>query len=142
MKVILDTNILISALLKPASAPGELIVRWRAGDFMVVTSEKLLDELERVLNYRKFARSGIASSKATRQLKEDLREVSLRFESSQEIRVVGRDPSDDKFIALGVAMEVDFIISGDNHLLEIGSHAGIRILTPSEFLLLLDAQKQ
>ncbi len=57
------------------------------------------------------------------------------------IPIICADPDDDKFLACAVAGEADVIVSGDSHLLTLGSHAGIPILTPAAFLALLDESR-
>lgn len=56
MRMVLDTNVLVSALITPGGLPEQLLQHWEAGEFTLVTSEEQLGEIQRVLGYEKLAR--------------------------------------------------------------------------------------
>lgn len=128
MRAVLDPNVLIAALLSPSGTPAKLILRWLAGDFELVVSEQLLDELERVLGYSKIR---------TRISDDDSRDFVDFIRTTAEVAIdppnpVSRsaDRDDDYLLALAEAAHA-LLVSGDKHLLELVDTFPIR--TPREF---------
>jgi putative PIN family toxin of toxin-antitoxin system len=64
----------------------------------------------------------------------DFRRASERVEITGQLQVVGDDPHDDKFIECALVADATIIVSGDHHLLELGSYEGIAMLSAAEFL--------
>jgi hypothetical protein len=130
LKVVLDTNALVSALLF-GGEPGRLVLLWEKGRIVPLISRDVLLEYVRVLGYPKFALS-------TEDIKALLEEQVLPFSEmvsvSRTIPVVAEDPGDDKFLALAVAGRAKFLISGDIHLLGLERYRGIEIVTPRNFI--------
>ena len=79
MRVVLDTNILISVLLVESSLPAQLITHWRQGVFILLTANLQLDELMRVTRYPKI-RARLTPALAGRLIN-DLREVAIKVEN-------------------------------------------------------------
>ncbi len=136
MKAVLDPNVLVSAAISRSGAPAMLIRRWHAGDFEVVISEELLDELERVLRYRKLRpyldeHDAIAVVAALRA------EAVIAEQPVHPAEVRSRDPDDDYLISLAVSTG-SALVSGDRDLLDLPG--GLPIYSPAGFLELLDAQ--
>ncbi len=129
-KVVLDTNILVSALLFKGEL-SKIADRWKKGRIAPVFSRETFEEFRTVLEYPKFSLTG-------REIKMIIEEEVLPFfevaEISDKISGVCRDPADDKFIACAVSASADFIVSGDNDLLDIGKYKSVRIITAAEFL--------
>jgi putative PIN family toxin of toxin-antitoxin system len=128
--VVLDTNVLISALLF-TGAPSGLVPLWQNGVITVLLSRAILDEYLRVLTYPRFH----LTEEEIRALVED--ELLPYFEvvnPKKRQRVIRRDPSDDKFLECAVAGRADVIVSGDSDLLELGNYQRIRIQSPAAFL--------
>lgn len=134
MRAVLDPNVLVSAAISRRGAPAALIRRWHAGDFEVVISEDLLDELERVLAYRKLRpyldeRDAAAVVAALRE------EAVLAEQPAHPAELRSRDPDDDYLIALAVATG-SALVSGDRDLLDLPGE--LPIYSPAGFLELLD----
>ena len=131
VKVVVDTNVLVSALLF-GGKPGKLMPLWQRGTIRPLASKEIIDEYLRVLTYPKFKLS-----------EEDINfllyhEILLYFEVIDVHpgpRIIRKDPADDKFIRCALAGKAKFIISGDHHLLTLKSCQKIKILSPSDFLL-------
>jgi putative PIN family toxin of toxin-antitoxin system len=114
VRVVLDPNILISAMLSPSGAPARLLARWLAGDFELIASRQLLAELERALTYPKL-RERIQPEKAARFMEF----LHLRAEDVEDVPDPPRrspDPDDDYLIALSASARA-VLVSGDAHLL-------------------------
>jgi putative PIN family toxin of toxin-antitoxin system len=139
MRVVLDTNVLVSRLLSTSGAPASIIDRWRQGAFEVLASTSMLAEYRRVLAYPKIqARLRLTNARLD-QLIEDFHQVVVLVEPSEVIEAISSDPADNKFIECAVAGSAEYIVSGDRHLLGLQQFRGIRILTPAAFLTILTA---
>jgi putative PIN family toxin of toxin-antitoxin system len=130
IRVVLDTNVLVSALLF-GSKLNRLVVKWKTGDVVPVFSRATFDEFRRVLAYPRFA----LSESEIRVLIED--EVLPYFdvvETREVIRGACRDPGDDIFLSCAVAARVDAIVSGDKELLDMGCFREIPIISVRDLL--------
>ena len=134
MRLVIDTNVLISALLAGASLPAQLIVLWRAGRFDLLTADQQLDELMRVTTYPKI-RERLAPALAGRLIN-DLRSLAITIEKLPVIEV-SPDPDDDYLLALAAAGGANFVVTGDKRdLLGITAYKGAKIVTVRDFLAL------
>jgi len=129
VRAVLDSNILISALLAPRGAPARIVSRWLAGEFELVVSELLLAELERALRYPKVS-ARIPVDEAA-ELLVLLREGALLAPDPVAPPRRSPDPGDDYLLGLAEA-ESAVLVTGDQHLLGLGGAFPIR--TPRAFL--------
>jgi len=128
MRVVADTNILISAFLF-GGLPRVFLERGLAGAFSLVTSGALLDELDEKLN-GKFAVPENKRRAFLSQLKSKASVVNPSF----VLDAVPDDPDDNRVLECAVAGKANCIVSGDRHLLRLGSYEGIAILTVRRFI--------
>ena len=134
MRVVVDTNILVSALLSGASLPAHLIFLWRDGVFDLLTSDAQLDELMRVTRYPRI-RERLPPSLAGRLINE-LRELAVLIGDLPTV-TASPDPDDNYLLATASAGSADFLITGDKRdLLPLARFDGTKIATVREFLVL------
>lgn len=130
MRVVLDTNAVVSALLFTGIS-SELVLLWQKGLITLLLSREILDEYLRVFSYPKFKLS-------EEEIKELIQDQVLPYaevvKPKRRLRVVQRDPSDNKFLECAVAGKARVIISGDKDLLSLGRYREVRIQTPAQFL--------
>ncbi len=126
MRVLLDTNVLISGILF-RGLPRSLLERAIRGELALVTSPALLDELERVLGDRFHVPRELA------RLARGELETLAELVAPDDVPSVSRDPDDDQVLAAAVAGEAEAIVTGDRDLLVLLVHRGIPILTPAGF---------
>ena len=120
--------------LSPKGAPAEFLRRWLAGDYELVVSEKLLDELKRVLLRPKFRRY-LSEAEAIEYV-ELFHRSATAMPDPPEVHGLTPDPGDDYLVSLARAARVNLLVSGDPHL--IGLPAPLpTVLTPREFLEML-----
>ena len=133
MRLLLDTNVVVSALLWRGTPYRLLAAIRERGDVQLVASMALLDELADVLA-RPFAAQRLAMiGRTVRDVVADYVALVELVEPANVPRVVLGDVDDDQVIAAAVAARVDLIVSGDRrHLLPIGSHDGIAIVDAGE----------
>ena len=127
-RVVLDTNILISGLLWRGK-PYQCLLLARSGIVEAVYCPPMLTELTDKLRHT----FGFSENRIQAVLY-DLRRVSTRVDVASDLRIVAADPDDDKFIECAVAAGATVIVSGDHHLLDLGKHGDISILSAAEFL--------
>ncbi len=131
MKVVLDTNVLVSGLMYPDSVPGRIVTAWREAQFDVVSSLPQLEEIGRVLSYPKIGRVLKWNSETIEKF---LKQLLLRVELAELGEFVDeqlRDASDSPILASLVASEADFLVTGDGDLLALRERYSI--LPPAEF---------
>lgn len=133
MRIVADTNVLVSALIFPGGPPEgvyRLVLEERLG---LVTSRSLLVELGRVLT-EKF---GWQPDRAEEAVEQVVRLAEI-VDPHEQLDVIAADPADDRVLEAAAEGGVDSIVSGDRHLLELGEWRGISIQSPAEFLAALD----
>ncbi len=125
---VLDSNVIVSGL-GWLGAPARIMEAVLAGELVLVTSASLLAELCRVLAYPKLAKAIPDGSVLA-----DLVEMSSVIVEPLSTLAVVEDESDNRVLEAAVTGSVDYIVSGDGHLLTLGSFQGIPVLTPAEFV--------
>ena len=134
MRVILDTNVLLGALISPHGAPDLIYRAWRASKFELVTSTTQLDELRRASRYPKLKnilpahRVGTMVNNMQRALVLD---VLPPLSAKQDLL----DPNDAFLLAMAQASEANYLVTGDRRagLLQLGKLGATRILGPAAF---------
>ena len=137
MRVVLDANTLASGALSSAGAIAQLMDAWLTeGRFAVVSSDMILDELERALRKRYFASRLAARDRSA--FTDLLRREALMVVPRTDIGRVAADPADDHVLATAVDGEASYLVTGDHALLALAEFRGVRIVTARELLTLLD----
>ena len=137
MRAVLDVNVIIAAVLAPARPPAKLFRAWLQGEYELVVSAHLLEELERALAYPKL-RKRVSQTQAE-QLADLLRRGGeVRHDPAGAPPLRSPDPGDDYVIALAASARA-VIVSGDAHLLGLGG-GDFPVYTPAAFLELLEAR--
>jgi putative PIN family toxin of toxin-antitoxin system len=128
LRVVLDTNVLVSGLAYPGSVPGRIVGIWRQGGLDVVLSRYILDEMVRVLP--RLSRIHLSSSDI-RDLADSLMFLADIVEPDAEQDSSLRDPADQQVLATLRASKADYLITGDKDLLALAEK--YPIVTPSTF---------
>ena len=133
MRVVLDTNIFISSIL--GGRLKIIVDEWKAGKFKLIVSEAIAREYLDVINRPKFKIPQIEIVTATEYLLKNAEFVT----PEEKIVVIVADSTDNKFLEAAVAGKVNYIVSGDGHLLDLGSFRDIPIITARDFIDLLNS---
>jgi putative PIN family toxin of toxin-antitoxin system len=134
VRVVVDTNVMVSALFLASSLPARLIELWRIGRFDVLISAEQLDELMRVTRYLK-VRERLTPALAGRLINE-LRDLAIMVTNLPTVSV-SPDPSDNFLLAVAAAGAADFLVTGDKaHVLSLKAYQRTKILSVREFLTL------
>jgi uncharacterized protein len=128
MRVILDTNVLLSAILSPLGAPAKLLDAWERKKFTLVACEPLITELRDVAGMP-FFRARLRAS-AAELLAAGLRDFSFYCRDLAS-GPIAPDLKDSYLLALAEASEAEFLVTGDKQLLSLKKHKSTRIITPA-----------
>ena len=140
MRVVLDTNFVISRYLSPSGPPAHIFHYWEQGAFTLVVSEPILAEIERVFSYPRINDKLKLSDQAIAGIIDGFATFGELVTPTQRLHVVEADPDDDKLIECAVAGKADYLVSGNDHLTDIKEYEGIQILTPAQFVLVLERE--
>ncbi|MEK9164497.1 MAG: putative toxin-antitoxin system toxin component, PIN family [Chloroflexota bacterium] len=139
MKALVNTNPLVSALLKPEGPSGQIFQRWRGGEFELAVSPTTLAELSDVLRRPHIAKKYPLRDRDIQNHLAVLREFGEVAPGNLTLEVIPDDPKDNHVLSAAVETDAACIVSGDRHLLDMGEYQGIRILTPRDFLTILES---
>ena len=128
-RIVLDTNIYNSAILF-GGTPEKVLDLARSEVVDIFISQQILDEIIRVLRI-KFGWNQMRLA----EVEVELMSLTRKVEPKMKVRVVKDDPEDDKFLEAAIKSKSDFIISGDNHLLDLKYYQDIKIVTAKTFLI-------
>jgi uncharacterized protein len=132
MRIVLDTNVLVSGLLSATSPPSELLVYWRQGRFRLLCCEEQLEEVRRVTRYPKI-RERLVPAIAGRLVNE-LRGLADMVDRLPALDV-SPDPWDNYLLALAQEGRADYLVTGDkSDLLSLGRHRETPIVTVRQML--------
>lgn len=132
MRIVLDTNVLVSAFLTKQGVPNLIVSAWEGGVFRLVTSEEQLAELDRVLHYDKLSQR--ISPEAASHLLARMRISAHVAENLPDVDY-SQDPDDNLLLATAIAGKADLLVTGDQkHLLPLGDVEGIPIVSPRDAL--------
>jgi len=137
MRAVLDTNVLISGVIA-TGVPHDLLVRGFDQEYQIVVSVETLTEFRETL--LKYPERFQMSEAEVQQEVETVRYFAEFVDPDEEITAVRPDPDDDKFLEAAVAGAVDYLVSGDSHLLDLESFRGIDIVEPRTFYERLSTQ--
>ena len=136
-RVVLDTNLFVSAILSPKGKPARILKMVLDAKLDLVLSPAIIKEVSLVINYGKIRKLLAKRSVTLVKIKNTLQKIvkmAIMVSGETDIRLIDRDPSDNMLLACAIEGKVDYIISGDHHLTDIISFEGISIVTPDHFL--------
>ncbi len=138
IKAVVDANVIISAVIAPLGSPRRVYDAWREGRFVLVTSPAIIEEVARKLLHPKIRERYAVSHEEREAVLSLLRGQAEMSAGTTAIRPRSRDPEDDHVIAAALEAVAEFVVSGDKDLLSLGAYRGTRIVTPAEFLGILE----
>ena len=135
LRVVIDTNVIVSGILSRKGAPAELLMAWRERRFLLLSSPEIVTEVRTVVKYPHIRDKYHLSDDEIDQTITLLEHDALLV--GGDINVAGsvpNDPKDEMFLACALDGQADLIVSGDHHLLDLGSYRDIPIMTARQFL--------
>lgn len=142
LKIVLDTNVLISSLINPHGKPAQILNYVFENRIRLFTSPSIIEELERVLSYPKLVKRHGLVKEELKEFVFDLLSIMPLAEEEKTIEVIKEDPSDNKYLSCALSAKADFIVSGDVHLLNLGQYEGIPIITPAQLLEIMEREEK
>jgi len=134
VRIVLDANQFVSALLKPGSNPDAIMRLVREEKVILLLSEAICDEILRVLTYPKIRNRFNRSDDYLADFVKKLRAVAVITPGTLPLDPIQADADDTKYFVCAIEGKADFIVSGDHHLKDLKSFQGIRIVDPATFL--------
>jgi uncharacterized protein len=134
---VLDTNVVVSALIRPKGTAGFVWRRLREGAFTAVFSPELIDEIAAVLGHPKI-RAKYGSTPKDLEVIAALFALRGDFVACKEQIRLCRDPADDFLLATAIAWKADYLVSGDADLLSLKKIRRTIIMKPAAFLAALE----
>lgn len=134
MRVVLDTNVLLSALISPSGPPDAIYNAWRAARFELVAAMVQLDEVRRVSRYPRL-KAILPAHRVGAMVNNMQRAIVLEHLPSPPQGVEINDPNDAFLVTMALAGEADYLVTGDRRdgLLQLGSAGRTQIVTPAAF---------
>jgi putative PIN family toxin of toxin-antitoxin system len=120
--------------------PAEVISAAENKRICIIMSEDIIEEISQTLAYPRLRRIYEDAGVNRQELIEAVLRVSRLVEVKTKVNIVHEDPADNKFLECAFDGKVDFLVTGDEHLLRIEHYKRTRILTVREFLRILENQ--
>ena len=134
IKVVLDANQFISALLRPKGKPAKILESIRERKIRLLISGPIEEEIIRVLLYPRLQKAHRLSETEIREKMKKMTRFAETVHPKITVRAIPDDPTDNKYLECAVEGRADFIISGDRHLTDLKEFQGIKIVLPAVFL--------
>lgn len=144
LKVAIDTNLLISAIIIPQTNPNKIIQAWKKDIFILLISQQLMSEFEDVISRKKFLNYHAAFKERGEELIASLKAAAETVEPLpvKKLPVHSRDSKDDYLLATALGGKADYLITGDEDLLVLNGNPALgklKIITAKQFLQQLDS---
>lgn len=136
MRIVLDVNVLVSGIATGDTAPAQIMDQWANGAFDLILSNHVFDGVDRAFHKPYWKRR--YSDKLIDAYLDHLRSEAVSVPPADSVHGVAEDLEDDLVLATAVAGQANFLVTGDRVLREIGEYGSVRIVTPREFLDLLE----
>ncbi len=137
MRVVLDVNVLVSAVISARGSPARMVELWEEERFDVLISPEIIGELGRVIRYPKIQEKYHLPEQYVEQFIGLISYQAIVVNPIRKITQIKSDPTDNIYLECAIAGRAAYIISGDKHLLGLVEYQGIPIISPAEFLVVL-----
>ena len=135
LKVVLDTNICVSGLLVKAGLPAQVLDTWRERQYVLITSPGIIAEIRATLAYPRIRRKYAVTDEDVEQLVALLEQDALVVPGHADVAgSIPDDTVDEMVLACAIEAKADVIVSGDRHLLDLGTYRSVSIVTARQFL--------
>ena len=134
MRVVLDTNVLISVLLFKGEL-SRMVRLWQKGKIVPIISKETFRELRTVLEYPKFS---LSRAEIKSLIEHEILPFFEVVDVSKHVKGACRDPEDDKFISCAISSNADCIVTGDKDLSDLKKYQSVRIIRASNFIRMFD----
>ena len=139
-RIVIDTNVLVSAVLNPHGKPAAILDAVIDGDLNLIFSSAMLEEARRVFSYpkiQKILKQNKISLKEVKNYIDRLNKTAIIVPGQTKLDVIKDDPDDNIVLACAQEGKANYIVSGDQHLTSLKTYQTIEIVSPAVFLLQL-----
>ncbi len=142
LKVVIDTNVFVSSTITEKGKPAQILKAWREKKLEVIISPEILKEIGQVVFRHKIKKISFWREKERYQFIEDLARICILTPGSLQLKQSVKHTQDHKFLVAAIEGKADYIVSEDRHLRDSGAHKGIKIVSASEFLQILENKRR
>lgn len=142
LKVVVDSNVLVSGTILSRGHPFEILEAWRRGEFILVTSREMLAEVEAVLRRPKIFEKYRLTEDLVARLLAAVEHDAIVAEAGPVVPLPDVEPHDVKFLSCAEAAAADYLVTGDRALLKLRTFRETRIVDPVTFTAILDAARR
>lgn len=127
-RIVVDTNIMVGAIMKPTGASNKILDMWIQGRLTLLVTERILDEYRTILSQKWLKPDRVS------ELNRHMSEFAEVVDPKERVYEIKDDPSDNRFLECAAEGEADYIISSDQHLLALKRFRRTEIVRPTQFL--------
>jgi uncharacterized protein len=138
-KAVLDSNIIVSALIVPHGKPAQIILLAKEGKFQCTLSEEIIQEVRNVLQRKHIQKKYHPSENAIEDFIKIIRANSTFHTIQQVENIIPNDPPDNIVLACAVESRADYLVSGNLHFINLKDYRNVKMVTPAQFLEVLAA---
>jgi hypothetical protein len=142
MRAGIDVGQFVSATIQARGHPAQILAVWSAGQFELVTSIAILDDLRRVLHYPHLRKRHQWTDEEIALFVDSIALAATLTPGDLEVIAVGEDPTDNKVLACAVEGQADYVVASDGHLLKLGRYSHIEVVPPRRFLEVLAGNQE
>lgn len=136
MRVVLDTNIFVSSLITAKGNPVKIVRWWLEGKYDLLVSQPIIDEILRVTSYQRLQKKYARVRENRLEFVTLIKEQATLIEPEKVLSIID-DESDNRYVECALAGNARYIISGDDHLLELKEFEGVLMVNPATFVTLV-----
>ena len=140
MKAVLDANIIVSAVIKPEGKPAQIL--GQRDRFELLISDHILQEAQRVLHRKHIQEKYHPSEDKIEGILNVLREFGTLITVEHTENLIPKDPPDNIVLACAAEGSADYLVSGNQHLLDLKQHRGVKIVTTTHFLEIINQKSK
>ncbi len=140
ISAVLDANTIVSGSIVTLGASARILDAARAEQFALITSQPILTEVLRTLGRARVQRKYPVGPTEIEHLRSLLEQDALFIPISRQVHGAATHPEDDRILATAVSGSADYLVTGDRQLLKLSTYEGVKIVSPREFLGLLEEQ--
>jgi hypothetical protein len=138
MRIVLDTNVLVSAFISKRGQPARLLdLLLTFPEIQLVVSDPILEELGDVLSREEVRQRFHYSIRDIKSFVRAVRNVSVRVKIKSDFDVVAEDPKDNVILNTAYDARADYVVSGDRHLQKLRRFKGVRVVNPNQMMKVL-----
>lgn len=134
VKAVLDSNVIVSALLVSQGKPAQIIGYARSGVFRCVLSNEILQEVRRIVHRKHIQKKYNLPEEKIEELLGALQEISMWVTIQAVENIITNDPPDNLVLACAIEGNADYLVSGNLHFLNLRKHRNVKMVSPAEFL--------